>query len=279
MNTLVQRSITAVFFVAVMLLGIYAHQYSLLLLFGVVCAGGIWEYQTLAQNFNFQKHPKPQNDYYWQVLLGTSVYFVLSIVLLRWLSVWYLAILLPLPYLLLVKELFDAASPNPFARAAIHLLGWVYVAIPLALLNHLAVDTNGLFAPNRMVGILLLIWANDALAYLAGSKIGSSPLFKRVSPKKTWEGTISGIIGTMIVASALCFVMPQSFTVMQWYGIAILVACFSTIGDLIESVLKRSVGVKDSGNLLPGHGGILDRFDALLFVIPFIWVFVFLTTK
>ncbi|HNI43850.1 MAG: phosphatidate cytidylyltransferase [Chitinophagales bacterium] len=279
MNTLLQRSITAVFFVAVMLLGIYAHQYSMLLLFGVVCVGGIWEYQTLVQNFNFHKHPKPQNDHYWQALLGTTIYFVLSMVLLQWLAVWYLAILLPLPYLLLVKELFDAASPNPFARAAIHLLGWIYVAIPLALLNYLAIDTNGLFAPNRIVGILLLIWANDAVAYLAGSKIGSSPLFKRVSPKKTWEGTISGIIGTMIVASALCFVMPQSFTVMQWYGIAILVACFSTIGDLIESVLKRNVGVKDSGNLLPGHGGILDRFDALLFVIPFIWVFVFLTTK
>ena len=137
-------------------------------------------------------------------------------------------------------------------------------------------NENNTFEPNRIMGMLLLIWANDTGAYVLGSKIGKTPFFKRISPKKTWEGTISGMITTLILAAILGFVFNE-LSVVQWYGVAVCVIIFSTLGDLVESMLKRNLGIKDSGTILPGHGGILDRFDALLLVVPYIALWILMT--
>ncbi|MFN0033994.1 MAG: phosphatidate cytidylyltransferase, partial [Saprospiraceae bacterium] len=107
--------------------------------------------------------------------------------------------------------------------------------------------------------------------YLAGKKFGKHKLFKRISPKKTWEGTIGGAIFTVLVAWGLSFLI-QDFTLAQWLALSIVAAIGSNLGDLVESMLKRSVGVKDSGSILPGHGGFLDRFDAFIFCLPFFWL-------
>ncbi len=109
------------------------------------------------------------------------------------------------------------------------------------------------------------------MAYFVGSQLGRRKLFERISPKKTWEGTIGGGLCTVLIAWGLSFLIDD-FTVTQWIALGAVAAVFGTLGDLVESMLKRSVGVKDSGNLLPGHGGLLDRFDAFIFALPFYWL-------
>jgi phosphatidate cytidylyltransferase len=121
------------------------------------------------------------------------------------------------------------------------------------------------------LGILGLNWINDTFAYLTGSLIGKTPFFPRISPKKTWEGTLGGIFFTVIIAWGISYYL-NVYTPNQWVAIAASVAIFGTLGDLIESMLKRSVGVKDSGNIMPGHGGFLDRFDSFVFLLPFVWI-------
>jgi phosphatidate cytidylyltransferase len=116
--------------------------------------------------------------------------------------------------------------------------------------------------------LLLLTWMNDTGAYLVGSNFGRRMLFPRISPKKTWEGTIGGVVITFITAASFC-AFSGELRLFDWMVLAAFVSVFGTLGDLVESMLKRSVGVKDSGNLLPGHGGVLDRFDAFIFVLPF----------
>jgi phosphatidate cytidylyltransferase len=123
------------------------------------------------------------------------------------------------------------------------------------------------------MGIFWLIWTNDTMAYLIGSQIGRRKLFERISPKKTWEGTIGGAICTVLMAWAISLYF-NDFSTAQWLAVGAMVGIFGTLGDLVESMLKRSIGVKDSGTLLPGHGGLLDRFDSFLFVVVWVWVVV-----
>ena len=169
--------------------------------------------------------------------------------------------------------MFAPKSKSPFIRVALNLMGPVYIAVPCALINLIA-SHEGIFEPNRLIGIFLVIWANDAAAYAVGRLIGKTPLFPRISPKKTWEGSIGGAVGALIVAGLIPYVFPNDFGEYVWYGVAVVAILFGSLGDLVESMFKRSLNVKDSGNLLPGHGGILDRFDALFFAVPFIYAVV-----
>lgn len=180
-------------------------------------------------------------------------------------------------FLTFVVELFFAAR-QPFTNVAYYLLCAFYIGCPFALLSEMSAQYSDAFNPSvpvyhplRVFGLLLLIWTNDTMAYFVGSKLGRRKLFERISPKKTWEGTIGGGICAVLVAWLLSLYIPD-FTRTQWLALAVVAAIFGTLGDLVESMLKRSVGVKDSGNLLPGHGGLLDRFDAFIFTLPFYWL-------
>jgi phosphatidate cytidylyltransferase len=172
----------------------------------------------------------------------------------------------PLLFLSFVFELF-AKSEQPFANVAFIILGMVYIGIPFALLDFIAFDADK-FYTNTILGLLVLTWANDTGAYLVGSQIGKTKLFPSISPKKTWEGSIGGVVITIFIAILMSFFFEEC-TMVQWIVLAIIVVIFGSIGDLVESMLKRSYSIKDSGNLLPGHGGFLDRFDAFIFLIPF----------
>jgi phosphatidate cytidylyltransferase len=123
-----------------------------------------------------------------------------------------------------------------------------------------------------MIGYLGILWLNDTGAYFTGSLIGKHKLFERISPKKTWEGSIGGAVLAIATAYLASILFPQ-FSAWKWIGIGILTVIFGTLGDLVESALKRSLNIKDSGTILPGHGGILDRFDAVLVSVPFVFVF------
>lgn len=181
-----------------------------------------------------------------------------------------------LPYLalllyIMITELY-LKKENPLGNWAFSMLSQLYVALPFALLNVLAFhyDTKeGIVSYNPILplSIFVFIWLSDTGAYLVGSLIGKNRLFERISPKKSWEGSIGG--GVLSIASSFAF--AHLFPIMpawQWAGLAAVVVIFGTWGDLTESLMKRQLGIKDSGTILPGHGGMLDRFDSALMAIP-----------
>jgi phosphatidate cytidylyltransferase len=172
----------------------------------------------------------------------------------------------PIVFCMFIYELYTA-SRYPFANIAYMTLGMFYIGIPFALLNFIAFDGSHFYS-KIVFGLLVLTWVNDTGAYLVGSQFGKTPLFPRISPRKTWEGTIGGI-STTILCGLILSIFITDIAPLNWIVLAMMVAMFGTLGDLVESMLKRSVGIKDSGTLLPGHGGLLDRFDAFIFVIPF----------
>ena len=181
--------------------------------------------------------------------------------------------MVPLIFLLFLYELFHQ-SEKPFRNIAYLVLGVVYLGLPFALLVKIATHT-GSYSPNLVLGMLLLTWANDTGAYFVGSKLGKRPLFPRISPKKTWEGSMGGVVIGLLAGWILSQIFPQ-YTITDWLILALIVVLFGSLGDLVESMLKRSLKIKDSGTLLPGHGGFLDRFDAFIFVIPFVMAFLIL---
>lgn len=263
-----QRTITAFFFALVMLGGIYSGPYTLFILFGLVAVIGAWELGSLAY----------RSEVPWAGLrtvlmsaLTLSVYVWGAGVPLSWwtLSPGMVLSIVPVIFgLLAALELF-LAGKNPFPNIGLYYLAVFYLAIPLVLLIIMA-NQDG-YHPNRVIGLLLLVWTNDTGAYLFGKKFGRNKLFSRISPNKTWEGTLGGAVFALLMAWGLS-VAWNDFSLAQWLVLGLVAAIGSNMGDLVESMLKRSVGVKDSGSIMPGHGGILDRFDAFVFCLPFYWL-------
>lgn len=191
-----------------------------------------------------------------------------------------------LPYLglllyLMITELY-LKKENPIGNWAYAMLSQLYVALPFALLNVLAFqnspETSSVtYNPILPLSIFVFIWLSDTGAYCVGSLIGKHRLFERISPKKSWEGSIGGAFFSI----ASSFVFAHFFPFMstwQWAGLAVTVVIFGTWGDLTESLMKRQLGIKDSGNILPGHGGMLDRFDSALMAIPAAVVYLYVMT-
>ncbi len=175
-----------------------------------------------------------------------------------------------LPVVLILREM--VAWPrkkqdfSPFANVGIALLGLFYISLPMSLLNVVAFTETG-YDYRRIFALLLLVWSSDIGAYAAGKTFGKHKLAPNISPGKTWEGAIGGFLLTLGMGWALGYLLPELSLTYRLVAAAV-VAVFGPLGDLAESMLKRSVGVKDSGRILPGHGGLLDRFDAFLFILP-----------
>ncbi|MDR0872689.1 MAG: phosphatidate cytidylyltransferase [Prevotellaceae bacterium] len=168
-----------------------------------------------------------------------------------------------------IAEIFKQKT-NPISNIAYTFLGQIYIALPFLLMYGIK-EINEIF----LFALFVLIWANDTFAYLAGSTFGKHRMCERISPKKSWEGFVGGLLGALIVAFVFSRFETQ-LDVIQWLGFALIVVVFGTLGDLFESLMKRTIGVKDSGNIMPGHGGLLDRFDSLLFATPVIFVYLIL---
>lgn len=161
---------------------------------------------------------------------------------------------------------------KPLVNIAFTFLGIIYVAVPFALLNH-AVFFQQQYSYQIIIGSLLIIWASDTGAYFAGRQFGKSKLFFKISPKKTWEGSIGGALFALLIGYILSIYF-KDLNLWQWLSIAAIIVVTGTYGDLVESLFKRSIRIKDSGDTIPGHGGFLDRFDSLLLSAPFIVAFV-----
>jgi phosphatidate cytidylyltransferase len=176
--------------------------------------------------------------------------------------------------IIFISELFTK-SLDPFGNIGATITGVIYISLPFGLLNYFyfpAVYPNN-FNFGILLGYFLILWLNDTGAYLVGSAIGKHHLFERISPGKTWEGSIGGSLFAILTAG----VMSNNFrglSLWQWIVMALIIVVFGTLGDLVESMLKRSFGIKDSGSLLPGHGGLLDRFDAVLLSAPVVFVYI-----
>lgn len=174
-----------------------------------------------------------------------------------------------------IVELFRLKD-NPFQRISLTILGLLYIALPLALLNGLFFIN---FDPEPRTSMLfyffILIWVNDTMAYICGVLTGKHPLYKSVSPKKTIEGSIGGAFFTIFSAWIISR-FNSDIGMISWLGFALIIVIFGTLGDLVESMMKRSLQIKDSGNIMPGHGGVLDRFDAVIFSAPAIFSYLYL---
>ena len=179
----------------------------------------------------------------------------------------FLLLLLPL---MLVCELYRRGE-NPAANVGVTLLGICYVALPLTLMAYIPFVGRYAWNPWTMLFFVFIIWANDVFAYLVGMAFGRHRLFERLSPKKSWEGFFGGVAGALVMGYVASRCMGEAWWV--WIGLALGAAVTGVRGDLVESTVKRAAGVKDSGTIIPGHGGILDRFDAMLLAAPFVVVY------
>ena len=191
-----------------------------------------------------------------------------------------------IPYLALLIYLFVSElylkKKNPINNWAYSMMSQLYVGLPFALLNVLAFQNNMEISVSQYVFILPLSvfifnWVNDTGAYCTGMLFGKHRLFERISPKKSWEGSIGGAIFSILAGFALSYLFPIMST-WQWIGMALTVVVFDTWGDLTESLMKRHLGIKDSGNILPGHGGLLDRFDSTLMAVPAAVVYLYIVS-
>lgn len=174
-------------------------------------------------------------------------------------------------FLIFVVEVFRAKE-HPMRNVAVTIMSLIYVSLPMSLMLFIPLMLGGgVWRAEAFLFYLFIVWGNDVFAYLVGVSIGRHRMCERISPKKSWEGFVGGVLGAMAMGALGNVVVGGGYAL--WLGLAAIVAISSVLGDLVESMFKREAGVKDSGNIMPGHGGILDRFDALLVSIPFAFIY------
>ena len=203
-------------------------------------------------------------------IVGIISYILLSTIAFGSLSPKFTSLITVLLLLIPIAELYRNKK-QPIVNVALTWFGLFYTILPFGLLNFIATQ-NIHYNPEIILGYFILQWSSDTFAYLVGMTIGKKRLFERISPKKSWEGFIGGGLLTLVAGYAIAHFF-HSLNTFDWMMISLIIVVTGTLGDLVESLLKRTYQLKDSGNIIPGHGGILDRFDSLLFAIPFIWLY------
>ena len=281
LKNLIVRAVTGIFFVTAMVLGIL-HPHALIALFALITGLSIWEYTGLVNNIKGVKVNR-----FISTIIG--VYFFLAVAGLRLTPIEGFVVFVP--YILsilylLISELY-LKNENPINSWAYTMLGQMYIAMPFSMINVLAFQQGEMgqvtFDSLLPLSIFIFLWTNDTGAYLCGSFFGKHKLFPRISPKKSWEGSIGGGLLVLIVAGVIGYFTntdtdPHMLSIPAWIGLGLVVVVFGTWGDLVESLFKRTLGIKDSGNILPGHGGMLDRFDSSLMAIPAAVVYLYTLT-
>jgi phosphatidate cytidylyltransferase len=248
MNNLVQRTITGTLFAIVVLGSILWDPYAQAIVFSVFMVLGLLEFYNL-----FNEHSVVEVSKEIGIFIGLFIFSLLVGVSFEWLPIISILFIFPLFFTLILAELWRQ-TPHPLINMSVLVFGIIYIVIPFFLTIDLNLR-NTSYLPS-VVGMYLLI--------------GKTKLFERISPKKTWEGTIGGVLFTLLVGYIIGAFVNRGDELF-WVISAIIIAPCAIYGDLLESLFKRSLNIKDSGNILPGHGGILDRFDAALFAIPFFY--------
>jgi phosphatidate cytidylyltransferase len=258
----VVRSLTGILFLAVIILSLILHPYVYLTLFSLVCLLGWFEFTGLFR-------PEGKSRFrFTGALLITGTFIIIFFVLNRKISSYFLLIPGLSLILAILGDLVDKTT-IPGRGIPVYTAGFLYIGTGLSCLHWLAfrtVPSEG-YSPVWILNTCYLLWTYDTMAYVTGKLAGKHPLWASISPGKTWEGSIGGALFAIILATVLGR-FNQALPLFEWIGLAIIVVVPGSLGDLFESWLKRRTGAKDSGKLLPGHGGILDRFDSLLLAVP-----------
>ena len=283
MKNLIVRTITGVLFVAA-IVTCFLRPEAMILLFALVTGLSIWEFTGIVNDIEGVTTNR-------LITTVAGVYFFFSIA-------GYCSGIVPsavfIPYLLTSVYLFIAElytkAPNPINNWAYTMLAQMYIALPFSTINVLAFRATGdgvVYNYLLPLSVFIFLWTNDTGAYLSGSLFGKHKLFPRVSPGKSWEGSIGGGLLVLAMAAAVGFYETSALhngaadvalSIPQWMGLGLVVVFFGTWGDLVESLFKRTIGIKDSGNILPGHGGMLDRFDSSLMAFPAAVVYLYTLT-
>ena len=270
-KNLIVRTITGVLFIAIMVSGFLRPQ-AMVFLFSLITGLTIWEYCSLVNELK----TVTVNRF---IAMVAGVYFFLAVAGIN--SGYIQTNGVFVPYLLTIVYLFVSElytrNENAIHDWAYTMLSQMYIALPFSMINVLAFrqapDGDIHYYYLLPLSVFIFLWTNDTGAYCSGSLLGKHKLFPRISPAKSWEGSIGGALFVLIAAAVVGYLESQSnalsgLTIVQWLGLGLVVTVFGTWGDLVESLFKRTLGIKDSGNILPGHGGMLDRFDSSLMAIP-----------
>ncbi len=278
MKNLIVRAITGSVFVAVLVTGIILSPYSLLILFTAITAMTVWEFTTIA-NRHMQLHVNRFITSVAAAYLNVAVWCFNTNIMGAEVFIPYLISLI----YLLVSELY-LDRKDTVQTWGMTFMAQLYIALPLASFNTLCfINTPSGVSYYYWYGLSLFffLWASDTGAYIFGSWLGKHRLFERISPKKSWEGSIGGGLTAIAASLILAYCVPFAEGISTglnyglWAGLALVTVIMGTWGDLVESLIKRKVGIKDSGNILPGHGGMLDRFDSSLIAIPSAVIYIY----
>lgn len=272
MKNLAVRTLSGAVLAVIVLGAIAWSQWSYALLLAALTVGGMLEFYALTRKQGVE--PQRFVGLVTGLLLLALNFALICLYMdilnhIRLLLAGCAALLLLVP-VMFICELWRRQE-NPAANIATTLAGVFYVALPFSLMCYFPMLGGGGWNPGVVFGFVFIIWANDVFAYLVGMTFGRRRLFERLSPKKSWEGFFGGLCGAVAVGVLAGRLLGAGLW--TWAGLALLVAVTAVLGDLAESMFKRAAGVKDSGSLIPGHGGVLDRFDAMLLSAPFAFVY------
>jgi phosphatidate cytidylyltransferase len=276
LNNFFRRTLTGVWIVIFIMGGFWLHPVSFFLTGLILLIGTQYEYYLMIRNTGVRPQMIPG------IITGTTAYVIATLIASEVIPKNSFLVLIPMMLIIMVIELYRKQK-KPFDSLAHTFFSVLYTAIPFSMfpfsaflrtgLNSILPHENIVFSPGIIIGFFLLLWANDTGAYLSGISFGKHKMMERISPKKTWEGFIGGIIAAILAAWLLSGWLGVVDKI-HWVVIALIISVAGTYGDLVESMLKRSLGVKDSGTIMPGHGGFLDRFDSAIISFPLVYLFI-----
>lgn len=274
-SNLTQRIVTGLLGSAAIIYGLIVSEWAYFAIFAIICLFSLREFYKLSA-FDGLLPLKTVG-----IVIGMIIFCLSFFIERQDLAPKYYFIIFPLMALVYMIKLYKKGEYKPFTNIAFTFLGIFYIAVPLSLLNHIVFyeiqpewKVINTYAFQVILGTLLILWATDTGAYFAGTFFGKHKLFERISPKKTWEGFIGGAVLAGVIAYVFNLILAnydkQFLSLTDWIVITIIIVVGGTFGDLVESLLKRSIEIKDSGTAIPGHGGFLDRFDGLFISAPFV---------
>ena len=263
MNNFVRRTLSGAVFVTLVVGSILLSQITFLAFFALICGWAVFEFHKIT---NLQPDIK--------INIVTAIFCAVMLFVCSFVNasgLWHFSVfsIYGLCFILAIISELYAKKKNPIHNWAYFILGQVFIALPFSLLNYIIFIKN--FQPLILLAVFITIWVNDTGAYLVGVTIGKHRLFERISPKKSWEGFVGGALFALLPGYIFSRLLPE-IRLMNWFIFSEIIVIFGTLGDLIESLLKRTLEVKDSGDVIPGHGGLLDRFDSMLLAAPAVYI-------